>query len=55
MSETGMPPETAAAPPRMRPTRLFGTNLQQTLEPRLFYLRAPFRAQDELPLVWCAG
>jgi LPS-assembly protein len=33
-----------------RPTRLFGTDLQQTLEPRLFYLRAPFRAQDELPL-----
>ena len=27
MSETGMPPETAAAPPRMRPTRLFGRQL----------------------------
>ncbi len=33
-----------------RSTRLFGTDLQQTLEPRLFYLRAPFRDQDELPL-----
>lgn len=33
-----------------RPTRLFGTHLQQTLEPRLFYLRAPYRDQDDLPL-----
>lgn len=33
-----------------RPTRLFGSDLQQTLEPRLFYLRAPFRDQDDLPL-----
>lgn len=33
-----------------RSTRLFGTPLQQTLEPRLFYLRAPYRDQDDLPL-----
>jgi len=33
-----------------RPVRLFGRDLQQTLEPRLFYLRAPFRDQDALPL-----
>lgn len=33
-----------------RPARLFGSELLQTLEPRLFYLRAPFRDQDDLPL-----
>jgi LPS-assembly protein len=33
-----------------RETRLFGDTLLQTLEPRLFYLRAPYRNQDDLPL-----
>lgn len=33
-----------------RPTRLFGTSLRQTLEPRLYLLHVPFRAQDDLPL-----
>ncbi|MFN9729313.1 MAG: LPS-assembly protein LptD [Pseudomonadota bacterium] len=33
-----------------RPARLFGTDLRQTLEPRLFYLRVPYRDQDDLPL-----
>ncbi len=33
-----------------RETRLFGRGLLQTLEPRLYYLRVPFRDQDELPV-----
>ena len=32
-----------------RDTSLFGTALRQTLEPRLFYLRTPYRPQDEIP------
>ena len=33
-----------------RDARLFGGDYIQTLEPRLFYLRAPFRDQTDLPL-----
>jgi LPS-assembly protein len=33
-----------------RPTGLFGKNSTQTLEPRLFYVRTPYRNQDALPL-----
>jgi len=33
-----------------RGTKLLGDNLTQTLEPRLFYVYAPFRAQDQIPL-----
>lgn len=33
-----------------RDVRLFGDDFVQTLEPRLYYLRAPFREQGELPL-----
>lgn len=33
-----------------RPTSLFGNSYTQTLEPRLFYLRVPYRNQDDLPL-----
>lgn len=33
-----------------RPARLFGEAFTQTLEPRLFYAYAPFRAQDGIPL-----
>lgn len=33
-----------------REARLFGSDYLQTLEPRLFYLRVPFRDQDALPL-----
>ena len=33
-----------------RPTTLFSTALRQTLEPRLYYLRVPYRDQRELPL-----
>ena len=32
-----------------RDTSLFGMSLRQTLEPRLFYLRTPYRAQDQIP------
>jgi LPS-assembly protein len=32
-----------------RDTRLFGTALRQTLEPRLLYVNTPFRAQQNLP------
>jgi len=32
-----------------RDTKLFGTSFIQTLEPRLFYLYAPYRNQDQLP------
>ncbi len=32
-----------------RQTRAFGRDLQQTLEPRLLYVRTPFRAQSHLP------
>ncbi len=32
-----------------RETSLFGRQLQQTLEPRLFYVRTPYRNQDALP------
>jgi LPS-assembly protein len=32
-----------------RETSLFGRSLQQTLEPRLFYVRTPYRNQDALP------
>lgn len=33
-----------------RDTRLFGRNWLQTLEPRFYYLRVPFRDQDQLPV-----
>jgi LPS-assembly protein len=33
-----------------RDATLFGDNVQQTLEPRLFYVYAPYRNQDEIPL-----
>ena len=32
-----------------RETSLFGRNLQQTFEPRLFYVKTPYRNQDALP------
>ncbi|MEO9063655.1 MAG: LPS-assembly protein LptD [Burkholderiaceae bacterium] len=32
-----------------RDTSLFGRDLRQTLEPRLFYVRTPYRFQDNLP------
>jgi len=33
-----------------RPTSWFGQTLTQTLEPRLYYVRVPFRDQSEIPL-----
>ncbi len=33
-----------------RPTSWFGEKLTQTLEPRLFYVRVPFRDQSQIPL-----
>ncbi len=33
-----------------RETRLFGNDYEQTLEPRIFYVRAPAREQDDIPL-----
>lgn len=33
-----------------RPTTVFGRNLTQTLEPRLFYVYTPFRDQSQIPL-----
>lgn len=33
-----------------RETTLFGGDYVQTLEPRLYYLRVPYRVQDDLPL-----
>ncbi len=33
-----------------RETSLFGSDYVQTLEPRLYYLRVPYRVQDDLPL-----
>jgi LPS-assembly protein len=33
-----------------RGMRLFGEDVTQTLEPRMYYVYAPFRAQDRLPL-----
>ena len=33
-----------------RETRIGGKSFLQTLEPRLFYLRTPYRNQDELPI-----
>ena len=33
-----------------RGMNLFGENLTQTLEPRFFYVYAPYRAQDQIPL-----
>jgi LPS-assembly protein len=33
-----------------RPTRLAGRDYTQTFEPRLFYVRAPYRNQDQVPL-----
>ncbi len=33
-----------------RPARMFNRDLLQTLEPRLYYLRVPYRNQDDLPL-----
>jgi LPS-assembly protein len=32
-----------------RETKLFGSALTQTLEPRLFYVRTPYKNQDEFP------
>ena len=33
-----------------RDMNLFGSSYQQTLEPRLYYVRAPFRDQSQIPL-----
>jgi LPS-assembly protein len=33
-----------------RDTKLFGSAVTQTLEPRLFYVRTPYKNQDEFPL-----
>jgi len=33
-----------------RPTSWFGESLTQTLEPRLYYVRVPFRDQSQIPL-----
>lgn len=33
-----------------RAARLFGASYTQTLEPRLFYLRVPYRDQDDIPI-----
>lgn len=33
-----------------RDIKLFGSNYQQTLEPRLFYVRAPYRDQSQIPV-----
>jgi LPS-assembly protein len=33
-----------------RDTHLFGSDYTQTLEPRVYYLRVPYRNQDDLPL-----
>lgn len=33
-----------------RPARFFGRDVTQTLEPRLFYARTPFRDQSDLPV-----
>lgn len=33
-----------------RPTSIFGNDFIQTLEPRAYYLRVPYRNQDNLPL-----
>jgi LPS-assembly protein len=33
-----------------RPARWFGERLTQTLEPRFFYVRVPYRNQDHMPL-----
>jgi len=33
-----------------RPTRLFGTDYLQTLEPRVYYLYVPFRDQSQIPV-----
>jgi LPS-assembly protein len=33
-----------------RDINLFGSNLQQTLEPRLYYVRAPYRDQSQIPV-----
>lgn len=33
-----------------RDTQLFGQAYQQTLEPRLFYVRAPYRYQEDIPV-----
>lgn len=33
-----------------RPTRLFGKGYTQTLEPRLFYARTPYRDQSRIPI-----
>jgi len=33
-----------------RPLTLFGNDLTQTLEPRLYYLRVPYRDQSDLPV-----
>ena len=32
-----------------RDSRLFGTDMQQTLEPRLYYVRIPYRDQGDIP------
>ncbi|NML16290.1 LPS-assembly protein LptD [Azohydromonas sp. G-1-1-14] len=38
-----------------RASKLFGRELRQTLEPRLLYVRTPYRNQDALPLFDTAG
>lgn len=38
-----------------RNTRIFGRDLQQTLEPRLLYVNTPYRPQSQLPVFDAAG
>lgn len=33
-----------------RPTKLFGQSLTQTLEPRFYYVRAPYKDQSQIPV-----
>ena len=62
-SNPGLPQFTSTTPARStpvfdldaglifdRPLTLFGTALTQTLEPRLYYLRVPYRNQADLPI-----
>ncbi|MBZ0095458.1 MAG: LPS-assembly protein LptD, partial [Sulfuricella sp.] len=38
-----------------RDLNLFGSNYQQTLEPRLYYVRAPYRDQSQIPKLFDSG
>jgi LPS-assembly protein len=63
ITHPGQPPITNKSPSRTvpifdldaglifeRPLTLFGNDLTQTLEPRLYYLRVPYRDQSDLPI-----